>query len=105
MKQIFEESLPVEFEEICHRYPHPPELRTVYGKALTSAWYDKATGALVIEQAISFERTWAPGTRKRAEIYDTHAKAIRRVIALADAWQREVQRAAPTEPQDYEIDD
>lgn len=102
MKQIFEESLPVEFEEICHSYK--TELRTVYGKALTSAWYDKGTGALVIEQAISFERTWTPGRRKRAEIYDTHAKAIRRVIALADAWQREVQRAAPTEPQDYEIE-
>ena len=102
MKQIFEESLPVEFEEICHSYK--TELRTVYGRALTSAWYDKATGALVIEQAISFERTWAPEARKLAELQPSHAAAVRRVIALADAWQREVQRAAPTEPQDYEIE-
>ena len=104
MKQIFEESLPVEFEEICHWYPHPPELRTVYGKALTSAWYDKATGALVVAHAISFERTWTPAARKLAELQPSHAAAVRRVIALADAWQREVQRAATTEPQDYEIE-
>lgn len=105
MKHIFNERLTIAFQELIVRGHRNPELEPTTSWVTTSAWYDKGTGGLVVQHSCAFEREWAPGDRKIAEIQPTRELALRRVIRLADAWRDEVMAAVPAEPQILEVYD
>jgi len=105
MKVIFEELLSIVISELVCRRRSDPELTTQIGRVSTRALYDKRTGALVLEHACLFERSWAPGDRKLVELASTRELALRHVIAAADAWRAEVQATVPAEPEEFVLGD
>ena len=72
------------------------------GQAVTIAQYDKGTRVLVVDQHAvvpgNLRRTVVrddPPPRRILETHDTRAAALRRAIALADAWSALVQQSPP----------
>lgn len=93
MKKIFKEHLPIDVMELdADGVPYP-----VPAHVCTHASYDKKSQALIVEQWFTLECEWAAEQPRIAEFAPTREAALRRVIALADAWQARVQAMVPTE--------
>ncbi|MFN8504421.1 hypothetical protein [Kouleothrix sp.] len=105
MKVIFEETQAVEFDELVHHYNFEFNLTRQRGLIKTRTFYDKRTGALVIDHKCFFGRSWTPADRRSVELHPTREAALRRTIEVADAWRDEVQAAVPAEPEEFVPDD
>ena len=73
--------------------------------AMARACCDGENGVLVVELTTTLYNrfNWRPADRKVLELHSTRAAALRRAIAIADDWYREVEAAIPPERTEAEL--
>lgn len=73
--------------------------------AYVTAHYDRKTKVLAVElKTTLYDRfAWRPANRTVLELHSTREAALRRVVAIADGWYREVEAAIPPEQTEAEV--